>query len=156
MAISKELQDFLNDTDILNLIADQDWRELFSEAEVNLAYDIQTLHKILVNSNLTSTDELLQTLDHVPVCFFKRFDDLTNITLPDNITSIGNYAFSDCNNLTSITIPNSVTSIGDWAFEDCDNLKTIYFNGTKDQWKQVKKTRGWKGSNNQVKIICRG
>ena len=40
MAISKELQNFLNDTDILNLIADQDWRELFSKAEVNLANDI--------------------------------------------------------------------------------------------------------------------
>ena len=59
MGISKELQDFLNDNDILNLIADQDWKKLFSKAEVNLAYDISTLHKILVNSNLTSTDELL-------------------------------------------------------------------------------------------------
>ena len=40
MAISKELQDFLNDTDILNLIANEDWKNLFSEAEVNLANDI--------------------------------------------------------------------------------------------------------------------
>ena len=59
MAISKELQDFLNDEDVLDLIANEDWKNLFSKAEVNLAYDISTLHKILVNSNLTSTDELL-------------------------------------------------------------------------------------------------
>ena len=64
--------------------------------------------------------------------------------------------FRYCYNLTSITIPNSVTSIGDYAFEDCDNLKTIYFNGTKDQWKQVKKTRSWKGGTNSVKIIFKG
>ena len=40
MEISKELQDFLNDNNVLDLIAAQDWRELFSKAEVNLANDI--------------------------------------------------------------------------------------------------------------------
>ena len=59
MKISKELQDFLNDNDILNLIAAEDWKKLFSKAEVNLANNISTLHKILVNSNLISTDEIL-------------------------------------------------------------------------------------------------
>ena len=55
MEISKELQDFLNDTDILNLIAAQDWKRLFSKAE-GLHDDVSTLHKILVKSNIASTD----------------------------------------------------------------------------------------------------
>lgn len=41
------------------------------------------------------------------------------------MTSIGQYAFSNCRNLTSITIPKGVTSIGDDAFSGCRNL-TIY------------------------------
>ena len=49
-----------------------------------------------------------------------------SVTIPNSVTSIGNYAFYGCSNLTSVTIPNSVTSIGYDAFYGCDNLKSIY------------------------------
>ena len=42
-----------------------------------------------------------------------------------SVTSIGNYAFFECEGLSGITIPSSVTSIGDWAFYYCTNLKNI-------------------------------
>ena len=38
------------------------------------------------------------------------------ITVPNSVTNIGNYAFQSCDGLTSVTIPNSVTSIGRLAF----------------------------------------
>ena len=47
---------------------------------------------------------------------------LTNINIPDSVTNIGDYAFSDCSSLTSINIPDSVTNIGKSAFWRCDNL----------------------------------
>ena len=50
----------------------------------------------------------------------------TSYTIPDSVTSIGDYAFSDCESLTSVTIPNSVTSIGDYAFSYCNSLKEVY------------------------------
>ena len=43
----------------------------------------------------------------------------------ENCTTIGEYAFYDCEGLTSITIPNSVTTIGDSAFSNCTGLTTI-------------------------------
>ena len=49
----------------------------------------------------------------------------TEFTISNNVTSIGDYAFSGCDSLTSIEIPNSLTSIGDWAFSYCDSLTSI-------------------------------
>ena len=56
---------------------------------------------------------------------FWRCSGLTNITIPDSVTSIGHCAFARCSGLTSITIPDSVTSIGDWAFSGCSGLTSI-------------------------------
>ena len=49
----------------------------------------------------------------------------TNYTIPNSVTTIGIWAFGECESLTSINIPNSVTTIGDGAFYDCDSLTSI-------------------------------
>ena len=48
------------------------------------------------------------------------------MTIPDSVTSIGKWAFSECKSLTSVTIPDSVTSIGDAAFASCTSLTGIW------------------------------
>lgn len=50
----------------------------------------------------------------------------TTSIIPDSVTCIGQYAFSECHNLYSIQIPNSVTMIENGAFMACTNLKYIY------------------------------
>ena len=50
---------------------------------------------------------------------FQDCHSLTQINIPDRVTSIGNNAFGDCNSLVQINIPNSVTSIGNGAFNNC-------------------------------------
>ena len=55
----------------------------------------------------------------IPSSAFKNCSSLTNVGIPDGVTSIGDYAFKSCTSLTSITIPDSVTSIGDGVFTYC-------------------------------------
>ncbi len=56
---------------------------------------------------------------------FSYCSSLTSITIPDSVTSIGNEAFLSCSSLASVTIPDSVTSIGKAAFEDCGSLISV-------------------------------
>ena len=50
---------------------------------------------------------------------------VTSIVIEEGVTSIGDYAFENCDNLTSITIPENVEIIGKGAFYSCDNLKDV-------------------------------
>lgn len=56
---------------------------------------------------------------------FERCDHLASLTLPTRLTGIGKSAFSGCKNLYSIAIPKSVSSIGLYAFYQCDNLISV-------------------------------
>ena len=56
---------------------------------------------------------------------FVECTSLTSVTIPNSVTSIGNYAFYH-SSLTSVTIPNSVTSIGDLAFSYTSLTYPVY------------------------------
>ena len=51
--------------------------------------------------------------------------EMTEVVIPDGVTSINDFAFYNCTSLTSITIPDGVTSIGEWVFQNCTSLTSI-------------------------------
>lgn len=57
-------------------------------------------------------------------CFYDCFN-LTSITLPSTITTMGFSCFEDCKKLTSITLPSSLTTLGDRCFYGCSGLTSI-------------------------------
>ena len=48
-----------------------------------------------------------------------------NYSIPDSVTSIGDWAFHGCRSLTSVTIPDGVMSLGMGTFSDCDSLTRV-------------------------------
>ena len=59
---------------------------------------------------------------------FGHCKSLTSIIIPDAVTEIGNFAFAHCSALTSIIVPDSVAYIGDSAFYNCSKGLIIYTN----------------------------
>lgn len=57
---------------------------------------------------------------------FKGFSSLISVTIPNGVTSIGWNAFENCIGLTDVTIPNSVTSISRYAFSGCEAIENVY------------------------------
>ena len=64
-------------------------------------------------------------VEHIPARLCYDMNKLSEITIPNSVTSIGEYAFYNCSGLTSVTIPNSVTSIGKSAFSGCSGLTSV-------------------------------
>lgn len=73
--------------------------------------------------------ELLSDVTTIDDWKFSECSRLTRITIPSSLTSIGEGAFCDCYKLTEAVIPDSVTSIGELAFRNCFNLTEIIVPG---------------------------
>lgn len=52
--------------------------------------------------------------------------EITHLTIPSDVTSIGKYSFRDCIGLTSVTIHNAVSFIGTSAFSGCTGLTEMH------------------------------
>ena len=79
-------------------------------------------NKLLYGCNNTFIPNNVTSIDNYAFC---ECNGLTTITIPNGVTSIGRNAFYGCSRMTSITIPNSVTSIECGTFQNCSDLTSV-------------------------------
>ena len=94
----------------------------------NISFSGQTANPLYCNGNLYINKELVIELS-IPDSVTSIGDysfigcvSLSSVVIPDGVVRIGKKAFQDCIRLTHIEIPNSVSTIGDEAFHNCINL----------------------------------
>ena len=85
---------------------------------------VSDIGSAMMNKNIMLDLDLSGTtgLTEIPDYAFEN-TNLTNIIIPEGMTSIGDSVFSDCDNLTSINIPDSVAFISNSAFRFCNSLE---------------------------------
>lgn len=77
------------------------------------------------NVDYCDIDGVLYKKDVSELCCCPAGSLLENLIIPDSVTAIEIYAFSDCTNLISVTIPAGVEGIGYDTFSGCINLKEV-------------------------------
>jgi len=78
-------------------------------------------------NSLLAVDMSETAVTAIPEYLFAHCEKLSAITLPNNLQSIGEWAFTLCP-MASIALPASVTSVGNYAFWQCAQLKYVYSN----------------------------
>ncbi len=83
--------------------------------------------KLYCNDILVTELEIPDGVTSIGDYAFYCFSGLTSVTIPDGVTSIGDEVFYGCSNLTYVTLPESVTSIGAYAFENSSVIDIACF-----------------------------
>ena len=113
------------DCNNLNYIKIDENHSLYKSIDGNLyTKDGKTLLRYAPDKKATSFS-IPEGVTRIEEYAFSNANNLTSIVIPDSVTSIRKGAFSHCNNLADITIPDSVTSIGAYAFAYCNNLTSV-------------------------------
>ncbi|MCM1070446.1 MAG: leucine-rich repeat domain-containing protein [[Clostridium] fimetarium] len=86
----------------------------------------EVLGALVLPSKVVNGDTEYTLLEISDYSFYANYD-LTSITIPESVTSIGKYAFNWCMGLVSLHLPETLTTIGDSAFNWCMNLVSVHF-----------------------------
>jgi len=114
--------------------------------KISFSYSNNPLYNganLYLNGELVTNLELPDSVTSIGNYAFYGCITLTSVVIPDSVTSIGEGAFHDCTSLTSVVIPDSVTSIGGNAFFLCSAITDIYYGGTYADWEWIDKSYGW-------------
>lgn len=90
-------------------------------------YECGSLETVLVgsgNPRYSSDGKCLYNKDKTELLIVP-YQLAGDYTVPDGVDNIGNEQFAGCRNMTGITLPGSVSSIGRWAFSYCFALEKI-------------------------------
>ena len=95
-----------------------------------------SLRSVICNKFYKVIGQMLLSADGTQVIAY--WGENSEVTIPEGVQSIGDYAFYDCNSLTSLTLPSSLQSIEERAFKYCDSLFTLYIPaGTEAHFKSI-------------------
>ena len=104
---------------ILSFITFSMWADDSGNCGTNLSWNYidETL-------TISGSGEMIDFQEDGNNCPWNKYKkDIFFVNIESGVTSIGNYAFSQCVQLTGINIPDGLTSIGEYAFSGCTELR---------------------------------
>ncbi len=73
--------------------------------------------------------EIGDSVQSIPAyAFYGRSSLDGKLIIPNNVTTIGNYAFYNCSEIDTLVIGKNVTTIGQYAFSGCSGIRVMNYN----------------------------
>ena len=95
-----------------------------------------SLRSVICNQFYKVIGQMLLSSDGTQVIAY--WGENSEVTIPEGVQSIEDWAFCDCTSLTSLTLPSSLQSIEDYAFYGCNSLTSLYIPaGTEAHFKRI-------------------
>ena len=80
---------------------------------------------LYLNGELVTDLAIPEGVTSLPSFIFHSIESITSVTIPNTVTEIGEGAFAGCYNLNTVSISNSVTEIKEKAFDCCHKLEKV-------------------------------
>lgn len=145
MKITNPMRRFINEhEEDINL---DNWEKIYSALNNNYYIVTGEFTSLMYEAELNP----LTGLDHIPNSFYTS-QDIKTFYVPDGIVEIGPFAFSSTF-LDNISIPNTVKRIDNYAFLNCPHLNTIEYRGKKEDFLKTFPKASWFPHNNTI-IKC--
>ncbi len=88
-------------------------------------YILPGAENLYLNGELVTDLVIPEGVTSISKAIFNRLESITSVTIPNTVTEIGESAFNGCKYLKTVSISNSVTEIQKNAFAFCGNLETV-------------------------------
>ena len=96
----------------------------------NLAtYGIETTGDVVIPEYVTDDDNTRHAVTSIGDYAFRDCNEMTSVTIADSVTEIGTGAFVNCSKLSSVSMPAAIRTLGNSVFDGCDSLATVSYNG---------------------------
>lgn len=109
----EELTKFIKQN--IELINESEFDNLYKKAQNYYGIQLAELTKMLLESDV----EFLSSMTKIPDKCFAGIKQLNQLTIPDSVQSIGDFAFTDCTNLKHVDLPSKLLDVGYNAFSAC-------------------------------------
>lgn len=133
------------DPEFKQLLESSDYKKLYSHLYISGKPSLLT--RLLYSLDI----DVLLYLESVPKNFLLNQYIPIHVNVPDNITYLGIYSFSN-SGLLYISLPSSLNYIDNYSFFNVPHLKTIAFKGTKQEWKNLRKAPDWISDNVKANV----
>lgn len=84
-------------------------------------------HDMFKNCTALETITLPENITYIGDKAFEGCTNLQTVIMSDSVTRLGSYSFNGCTSLLELYLSDSITEISEYAFSSCSSLKTVYF-----------------------------